>query len=76
MSYRTLEVEIDHGRVVAKEPGKLPEKGSGLLTILQSSEDAQPKLDPLHALEALQKHLRLDSQKAAAWMDAVQDARR
>lgn len=26
MSYLTLEVEIDHGRVVAKEPGRLPEK--------------------------------------------------
>ena len=76
MSYLTLEVEIDHGRVVAKEPGELPEKGSGLLTILQSSEDGPPKLNPLEALDALQKHLRLDAQKAAAWMDAVQDARR
>jgi len=37
MSYLTVEVEIDHGRVVPKEPEKLPEKGNGLLTILQSS---------------------------------------
>ena len=35
MSYVTVEVEIDHGRIVALEPGQLPEKGSGLLTILQ-----------------------------------------
>jgi len=34
MSYRTLEVEIDHGHVLAKGPEALPEKVSGLLTIL------------------------------------------
>lgn len=37
MSYLTLEVEIDHGRIVPREPEKLPEKGSGLLTILPPS---------------------------------------
>ena len=35
MSYVTIEVEIDHGKVVPKEPEKLPEKGNGFLTILQ-----------------------------------------
>jgi hypothetical protein len=34
MSYLTVEVEIDHGRIVPREPERLPEKGSGLLTIL------------------------------------------
>jgi hypothetical protein len=34
MSYLTVEVEIEHGRIVAREPEKLPEKASGLLTIL------------------------------------------
>jgi hypothetical protein len=76
MSYLTLEVEIDRGRVVAKEPGRLPEKGSGLLTILQSVENGQPRLSPLQALDALQKHLKLDARKAAAWMEGVRDARR
>lgn len=76
MSYLTLEVEIDHGRIVAKEPGGLPEKGSGLLTILQSGEHGLPPVTPLQALDALQKHLRLDAQKAAEWMSAVRDARR
>ena len=37
MSYLTVEVEIDHGRIVPREPEKLPEKGSGLLTILQAA---------------------------------------
>lgn len=35
MSYRTVEVEIDHGRISAKGPEALPEKASGLLTILE-----------------------------------------
>ncbi len=34
MSYVTVEVEIEHGRIVAREPEKLPKKASGLLTIL------------------------------------------
>ena len=34
MSYRTLEVEIDHGHVSVKGAEILPEKASGLLTIL------------------------------------------
>ena len=76
MSYLTLEVDIDHGRVVAKEPARLPDKGSGLLTILQSGENGQPTLTPLQALNALQKHLGLDAPKAAAWMSAGRDARR
>jgi hypothetical protein len=43
MSYTTLEVEIEHGRVVPKEPQKLPEKGSGLLTILTPHAPATPR---------------------------------
>lgn len=41
MSYRTLEVEIDHGRVSPKGPERLPEKASGLLTILNPSRPSQ-----------------------------------
>ena len=33
MSYLTVEVEIDHGRIVPKGSEALPEKASGLLTI-------------------------------------------
>jgi hypothetical protein len=35
MSYVTLEVEFDHGRVLPLGPEGLPETGRGLLTILQ-----------------------------------------
>jgi hypothetical protein len=41
MSYRTLEVEIDHGRVLSKGAEVLPEKASGLLTILDSPSSQQ-----------------------------------
>jgi hypothetical protein len=76
MSYLTLEVEIDHGKVVPKEPGRLPQTGSGLLTIFQARPNAQPQLAPLQALEALQEHLQLDAKKAAEWMTVVREARR
>jgi hypothetical protein len=76
MSYLTLEVEINHGKVVPKEPARLPQTGSGLLTILHSSESGQPGLTPLQALDELQKHLRLDAKQAAEWMNVVREARR
>ncbi|HUA68107.1 MAG TPA: hypothetical protein VMA13_06125 [Candidatus Saccharimonadales bacterium] len=76
MSYLTLEVEIDHGKVMTKEPSKLPERASGLLTIFQSDATNESSLAPLQALEALQKHLRLDAAKAAEWMATVREARR
>ena len=34
MSYLTVEVEIDHGHVLAKGSESLPETGTGLLTLL------------------------------------------
>ncbi len=43
MSYLTLEVEIDHGRVSSKGAEALPEKASGLLTILNPPPPSQPR---------------------------------
>ena len=37
MSYLTVEVEIDHGHVLPKGVETLPDKASGLLTILAPS---------------------------------------
>ena len=78
MSYLTVEVEIDHGRVVAAELGKLPDKGRGLLTVLEASEKEGniEKMTPLEAFHALQKSLNLDAAKAKAWMETIRDARR
>jgi hypothetical protein len=76
MSYLTVEVEIDHGHVLAKGAESLPEKASGLLTIFPSTAANRAAISPLQALESLQKHLRLDAAKAAGWMTSVREARR
>jgi hypothetical protein len=76
MDYLTLEVEIDHGKVLPKGPLPLPEKATGLLTIFHP---APPTANPaafLQNLESLQKHLGLDAAGAQKWMDTVRDARR
>jgi hypothetical protein len=39
MSYQTFEVEIDHGRIIAKDSVTLPAKGSALLTILTAQSE-------------------------------------
>ena len=39
MSYLTLEVEIDHGRIIPLQPERLPERASGLLTIFPTPND-------------------------------------
>ncbi len=43
MSYLTLAVEIDHGRVLPKGAEALPEKASGLLTILNPPPLLHPR---------------------------------
>lgn len=43
MSYRTVEVEIEHGQVRPKGAETLPEKASGLLTILAPAPLSQPR---------------------------------
>ncbi|HEX3856592.1 MAG TPA: hypothetical protein VHY30_04765 [Verrucomicrobiae bacterium] len=75
MSYLTLEVEIDHGKVAAKDVSQLPEKGRGLLTVLETEKPA-PQRKQIEALEELQKRLNLDDKKIAEWMETVRDARR
>lgn len=78
MSYVTLEVEIDHGRIISAEPDKLPETGKGLLTVLQSETQAlnTERKARIQAFLELSKSLNLDEAKARAWMDQVRDARR
>ena len=55
---------------------KLPEKASGLLTIFLPEQSGASKLTPMEALEALQKHLQIDADKAAKWMATVREGRR
>jgi hypothetical protein len=42
MSYTTLEVALDHGRVVPLGGDKLPEHGRALLTLLPGEASAEP----------------------------------
>lgn len=34
MNYITVEVDIDHGRIVPRQPEKLPDVARGILTVL------------------------------------------
>ena len=47
MSYLTVEVEIDHGRISPKGAEILPEEAFGLLTILNPPPLSQPRPIPL-----------------------------
>ncbi len=46
MSYRTFEVQLDHGHVVAKPADHLPDQAAALLTILESTPPPVPGLRP------------------------------
>jgi hypothetical protein len=46
MNLITLEVEIDHGRIVPKGTELLPDKASGLLTILPEQTALRDPLQP------------------------------
>ena len=47
MNLVTMEVEIDHGTLKAKEPDLLPETGSGLLIILSQYPGTASKHSPV-----------------------------
>ena len=76
MSFVTVEVDIEQGKILPKEPGKLPASGSGLLTILTASPTPPSPLGALESLRALQRELQLTPEKARAWKAAIRDARR
>jgi len=44
-----MEAESDHGRIVPKEPEKLPATGKALLTVLDST-DRKPEWDKIMSL--------------------------
>jgi len=75
MSYLTVEVEIDHGHILAKGRESPLEKSTGLLTIFQADAAGRPALSSLQALESLQKQLQLDASGAKAWQASVREAR-
>ena len=46
MSYITVEVSIEHGQIVAKEPEKVPQNATGLLTILAAPNGPSGQTTP------------------------------
>ena len=77
MSYVTVEVDIDHGRIVPREPEKLPEKASGLLTILLPAGGAPngERMSPQEALRTLQQQAKLTTAQAEAYLNEVRAER-
>jgi hypothetical protein len=49
MAYLTMEAEIDHGRIIPKEPEKLPQTGQALITVLEAcrTKPDWAKIQPL-----------------------------
>ena len=47
MSYRTFEVQLDHGHVVAKPADHLPDQAAALLTILETTPSPALRLRPI-----------------------------
>jgi hypothetical protein len=43
MGYVTVEVEIDQGRIIPRQPEKLPERATGLLTIFPTPDNHSTK---------------------------------
>ena len=72
MGYLTMEAEIDHGRIIPKEPEKLPATGRALLTVLGSTE-RKPDWDKVASLLGkMQKKvdgLAVEREARAEWDD-------
>jgi hypothetical protein len=47
MSYKTLEVELEHGQVRTNAAEGLPAKAHALLTILETRQVGAPKVPPV-----------------------------
>ena len=75
MSYVTLPVEIDHGRILSDELGKVPDRCSGFLTIISETAGSKPAspAERLRALHELRKSLALTPEKTAAWLKTIDD---
>jgi hypothetical protein len=68
-----MEAEIDHGRVIPKEPEKLPLTGRALLTVLTATGD-KPDWDKviglLGAMQNKTDGLSVERQARAEWNDS------
>ena len=68
----TMEAEIDHGRVIPKEPEKLPSTGKALLTVLSSTGESPDWDRVIGLLGTMQKKadgLTIEREARAEWDD-------
>ena len=66
----TMEAEIDHGRVIPKEPEKLPPTGTALLTVLTAPGDKRDWSKIMALLGTMQNKvdgLTVERQARAEW---------
>ena len=76
MSFRTLEVQIEHGRVIPQAEDVLPEHGSALLTLLEASESENRPVRSAAELVARWDSLGwLSEEEGNAFADDVESAR-
>ena len=65
-----MEAEIDHGRVIPKEPEKLPATGTALLTVLTATSDKRDWNTIIALLGTMQNKvdgLTVERQARAEW---------
>jgi len=65
-----MEAEIDHGRVIPKEPEKLPPTGTALLTVLTAAGDQRDWKKIMALLGTMQNKLdglTVERQTRAEW---------
>jgi hypothetical protein len=66
----TMEAEIDHGRVIPKEPEKLPLTGRALLTVLNPTgekPDWDKVIELLGTMQEKADGLTIERQARAEW---------
>jgi hypothetical protein len=66
----TMEAKIDHGRVIPKEPDKLPPTGTALLTVLTATGDKRDWDKIMGLLGTMQNKvdgLTVERQARAEW---------
>jgi hypothetical protein len=66
----TMEAKIDHGRVIPKEPEKLPPTGTALLTVLTTTDDKRDWDKIIALLGTMQNKadgLTVERQARAEW---------
>jgi len=65
-----MEAEIDHGRVIPKEPERLPPTGTALLTVLTAAGDKRDRDKIMALLGTMQNKvdgLTVERRARAAW---------